>query len=143
MMIDNLVKERKYNNISKEDLEKVLIKAGVFRAWEPERPNDISRIVTCEALGQIFQIEWWINQCYLRIGHMQMMFHWVRVDTTWPWWEYKRELHFENSLRRPFESSDLVAVLGIEYSESYLQKNPEKKIYKVKENGIGKEVQGI
>ena len=119
------MEERKYNNISKEDLEKVLIKAGVFRAWEPEPPNDISRIVICEALGQMFQIEWWINQCYLLIGHMKMSFHWVRVDTTWPWWEYRRELHFENSPRRPFEPSDLVAVLGIEYSAEFLDRHPE------------------
>ena len=121
------MEERKYNNISKEDLEKVLIKAGVFRAWAPEPPNDISRIVICEALGQMFQIEWWINQCYLLIGHMKMPFHWVRVDTTWPWWEYRRELHFENSLRRPFEPSDLVAVLGIKYSAEFLDRHPELK----------------
>ena len=119
------MEEREYNSIGKETLQDVLQKAGVFKGWEAVPACECARIAYCEALGQEFEIEWWINQCYLRIGHMQMMFHWVRVDTTGPWLEYKRELHFENSLRRPFEPSDLVAVLGIEYSAAFLEKHPE------------------
>ena len=121
------MEERKYNNISKEDLEKVLVKSGVFIRWEDEPENDIARTAYCEALGMKFSIEWWINQCYLKIGHMQMMFHWIRVDTTWPWYQYRTELHFENSLRRHFEPADIVAVLGIEYNGDHLEKHPELK----------------
>ena len=105
----------------------VLTKAGVFKGWNEQPENDISRIAHCEALGQKFDIEWWINQCYLKIGHMQMMFHWVRVDTTWPWYQYRTELHFENSIRRWMEPGDTVAVLGIEYHKDYLEKHPELK----------------
>jgi hypothetical protein len=121
------MEERKYNNIGREELEAVLTKAGVFKGWNEKPENDISRIAHCEALGQKFDIEWWINQCYLKIGHMQMMFHWVRVDTTWPWYQYRTELHFENSIRRWMEPGDIVAVLGIEYHKDYLEKHPELK----------------
>ena len=119
------MEEQKYNSISKEALQAVLQKAGVFKGWEKEPANDIPRIAYCEALGMEFEIEWWINLCYLRIGHMQMGFHYVRVDTTWPWHEYRTELHFENSIRRPLEPADTVAVLGIEYRQDYLEEHPE------------------
>ena len=119
--------EQKYNNISREDLEKVLIAAGVFKGWNtPEAAYDIARIAHCEALGLKFDVEWWINQCYLVIGNMRMLFHWVRIDTTWPWYEYQRELHFENSLNLTGNPA-IVAVLGIEYSEAYLDEHPELK----------------
>ena len=117
--------EQKYNNISREDLEKVLIAAGVFKGWNtPEAAYDIARIAHCEALGLKFDVEWWINQCYLIIGNMRMLFHWVRIDTTWPWHEYQRELHFENSLNL-IGNPAIVAVLGIEYREAYLDEHPE------------------
>ena len=118
------MEERKYNNISREDLEKVLTNAGVFKGWDAP-PNDIARIAHCEAPGQKFDIEWWINQCYLKIGHMQMMFHWVRVGGTWPWYQYRTELHFENRPFRPLEDNDTVAVLGIEYYRGYPETHPD------------------
>ena len=120
------MEERKYNNIGREELEAVLTKAGVFKGWNEQPENDISRIAHCEALGQKFDIEWWINQCYLVIGNMRMLFHWVRIDTTWPWYEYQRELHFENSLNLAGNPA-IVAVLGIEYREAYLDEHPELK----------------
>ena len=57
--------ERKYNCITREELEKVLTDAGVFKGWIEPDQYGYCRKAQCDALGQEFEIEWWCNQCYL------------------------------------------------------------------------------
>ena len=88
--------ERKYNCITREELEKVLTDAGVFKGWIEPDQYGYCRTAQCEALGQEFEIEWWCNQCYLKIGNAQILFLWCYEDTTWPGYNWKRELFFAN-----------------------------------------------
>lgn len=106
-----------YNCISKEELEKVLTRAGVFKGWIKSDQYDFSRTADCEALGMKFEIEWWCNLCNLYIGNAQIIFRWVYEDTTWPGYNWKRELFFANGPRPgPFEiKDDLVALIPTEW----------------------------
>ena len=106
-----------YNCIGKEELEKVLTRAGVFKGWIKPDQYDFSRTADCEALGMKFEIEWWCNLCYLHIGNAQIILRWVYEDTTWPSYNWKRELFFANGPRPgPFEiKNDLVALIPTEW----------------------------
>ena len=106
---------QKYNSISDEILENVLTKAGVLKERKAAWENDCKRIFVCEALGNPFEIEWWINLCYLRINGTIIPFHWVHETDTWPGDGIRRELKFQNAPDRWMHPGDIVAILPLEY----------------------------
>ena len=108
---------QKYNSISDDKLEKVLTKAGVLKERKAAWENDCKRIFVCEALGNPFEIEWWINLCYLRINGTIIPFHWVHETDTWPGDNMRRQLKFQNDPDRWMNPGDIVAILPLEYRQ--------------------------
>lgn len=107
----------KYNSIGYDQLKKVLTDAGVLRKCEPAWEYDCERRLFCESVDGPFEIEWWINLCYLKINGTIVPFHWVRITDTWPGNGIRTELKFQNSPDRFMNPGDIVAILPLSYRQ--------------------------
>jgi len=68
--------------------------------------GEFDRVLKFYALDKYYEIEWWINLCYLHIDGVQVLFHRCNIDGCWPNY-YKNNLNF-------YYNNDKIAVLPIE-----------------------------
>lgn len=90
--------------MTQEELQKILESAGLNGEWIKFDKHDFSRTLEFSALEEKFEIEWWVNQSYLKKENLMIPFTEIKFLYTWPTYWHK-QLQFYNN-------KEIVAVIG-------------------------------
>lgn len=95
--------------MTKDDIIKLLSSHDNIMLIMPEEKesSDYDRNIEFIVREKEYRIEWWVNQCYLYVGELQIPFVSVLVSGTWPN-GFSKNLQFYDGM------AGVVAILPVE-----------------------------